>query len=90
MVKKGNIYIAITEPELATLIRNIKATQFTIGTDIGIFSLNETALKELLDITVITTDFKQMGITAANLLREGCMKHIKIPSLVIKRNSLGG
>jgi DNA-binding LacI/PurR family transcriptional regulator len=45
-------------------------------------------LKELLGITVITTDFEAMGRTAAELLLEKQRVKVKNPFYTIRRGSL--
>ncbi|MGE5520869.1 MAG: GntR family transcriptional regulator [Candidatus Dadabacteria bacterium] len=85
---RGNIYIITEEDDLAILLKYIRTSDLEIGKDIGIISFNETIFKELLDITVITTDFQQMGRTAASLiLKEECVQ-VRNPFNVIKRGSL--
>jgi DNA-binding LacI/PurR family transcriptional regulator len=59
-----------------------------LGQDVGVISFNETTLKELLEITVITTDFETMGRTAAALLLDKKQIKIKNPFYTIRRKSL--
>lgn len=63
---------------------------YKIGKDIGLISYNDTAVKEILEggITVISTDFEQMGKTAAELLLKKTQKVIANPTTLILRNSL--
>lgn len=68
ILKKEQLYIAIEEYDLVVLIKKIRNTKLKMGKEIGLISFNETQLKELLEITVISTDFEQMGLTAANLI----------------------
>lgn len=85
---KGSIYILTSEEDLALLIKKIRNSDLVMGKDVGIISFNETVLKELLGITVITTDFEQMGKTAAQLILNGTYGQVKNPFNMIKRNSL--
>ena len=87
-IKKGNAYILLTESDLAFLVKQCKQLGFKLGKDVGALSFNETLLKELLDITVVTTDFEQMGQTAAKLLLSNQVQQIKNPFYLIKRGSL--
>lgn len=84
----GTAYLVVEETDLADLIKKTRQTELKLGEDIGVISFNETTLKELLEITVITTDFETMGRTAAALLLD--KKHIKIknPFYIVRRNSL--
>ena len=85
---KGMVYMVITDDHLAVIMKKIKKAGLRIGKDIGIISFNETELKDLMDITVISTDFEQMGQTAAQLILKNQFKQIRNPYKIIKRGSL--
>ena len=84
----GTLYIVIEEPVLAKLIKMVRKTKFQQGKQIGIISFNESDLKELLDITVITTDFDQMGRSVANMILDRQHTQINNPFKIIVRNSI--
>lgn len=84
----GTLYILLTESDLAFLYKKIKESTFRLGKDIGILSFNETVLKELLDITVVTTDFEEMGRSAAQLVLTGQTLQKRNPITFIRRKSL--
>ena len=63
-----DLYIIIQEEDLVNLVKQSRDRHLKLGEDIGIISYNDTPLKELLGITVITTDFDKMGITAAEMI----------------------
>lgn len=88
MVKSGTAYLVIAESDLAQLIKNIRSSELRLGQEVGIISFNETVLKELLDITVITTDFEEMGRKAATLIRDRAYIQIRNEFKMIRRNSL--
>ena len=75
---------------MVVLIKKIKQSAFHIGQEVGILSYNETPLKEILldGITVISTDFAQMGKTAAQLILDNSCQHIENPFHLVVRNSL--
>ena len=85
---KGTLYIVISEDDLVILIKKIRKTELKLGEDIGIISFNESELKDLLDITVISTDFEKMGKSAAKLILNKSDALIKNPFRLIKRGSL--
>ncbi|MFD0861415.1 GntR family transcriptional regulator [Sungkyunkwania multivorans] len=64
-------YITIEEMDLVNLLKQVRDHHLEIGKDIGIISYNDTPLKELLDITVISTDFNAMGEKIGNILLDG-------------------
>ncbi len=89
-IQPQNAYINLVEEDLVALIKRIKDTAYTIGEEVGILSYNETPLKELLldGITVMSTDFAQMGRTAARLVQENSIEHVENPFRIIVRKSL--
>ena len=66
----------------------VRNTKLNPGKEIGIISFNESDLKELLDITVITTDFNKMGRSAASMILKGEHSQINNPFKIIVRNSI--
>lgn len=89
-VKPGNLYLVIEENDLVDIIKYCKNNHLIIGKDIGILSYNDTPVKEVLHngIAVISTDFKQMGETAARLILEKRTEKINNPFYLIRRPSL--
>lgn len=86
--QKGTAYIVTAESDLAQLIKKSRDANLQPGKNVGIISFNETVLKELLEITVITTDFEAMGHTAALMLLNKEVKQVKNPFRMIVRKSL--
>ncbi|WP_266366981.1 GntR family transcriptional regulator [Tellurirhabdus rosea] len=84
----GTAYVVLEETDLAELIKKVRQSSYLLGRDIGLVSFNETTLKELLGITVITTDFETMGRTAATLLLDNQKIKVKNPFTMIRRMSL--
>jgi DNA-binding transcriptional regulator YhcF (GntR family) len=85
---KGIAYIMITENELGTLVKKIRNTDLKLGENVGILSFNETVLKELLGITVVSTNFSAMGRTAAEMILTKNHLRVKNEFSFIKRQSL--
>lgn len=81
-------YIIIEEDDLVSMVRQVMDKKIVLGKDIGLISYNETPLKALLGITVISTDFKAMGEAAANLVLSNKIEITKNPFNYIERNSL--
>tara|TARA_R110002096_G_scaffold9533_1_gene37530 strand:+ start:18216 stop:19262 length:1047 start_codon:yes stop_codon:yes gene_type:complete len=85
---KGDLFITIDEDDLVNLIEQIRDKEFVLGTDIGIISYNDTPLKALLGITVISTDFKIMGETTSRMIINNEKGKYKVPFNFIDRNSV--
>lgn len=81
-------YVIVEEHDLAELVKKVRQSSYTLGNEIGVVSFNETTLKELLGITVITTDFETMGRTAAALLLDKKKIKVKNPFYMIRRETL--
>lgn len=82
------VYITIQETDLVQLVKQIKAKNLIMGKDVGVISYNETVLKDLLDITVFSSDFRAMGESAARMLLTDEKKIFKNPFKYIERQSL--
>jgi DNA-binding transcriptional regulator YhcF (GntR family) len=89
-IEPEQAYINLMEEDLVELIKKIKQTPYVLGQEVGVLSYNETPLKEFLleGITVMSTDFAQMGRTAARLVLSKSVEHIENPFRLIVRKSL--
>lgn len=81
-------YIIIEENDLVSLVKQIRDKKLEMGKDIGIISYNDTPLKDLLGITVISTDFDAMGETAAYMIQSKKKEVVKNAFRFINRNSI--
>ncbi|MDR7212278.1 GntR family transcriptional regulator [Flavobacterium piscis] len=81
-------YIIIDDNDLVNLVQQIKKKNRILGTDVGVISYNETPLKALLDISVLSTDFNAMGQKAAELILTNKKEVFKNPFGYIERSSL--
>jgi DNA-binding transcriptional regulator YhcF (GntR family) len=87
-LQAGTAYVVVEETDLSEIVKKVRQSNYQMGQEIGIISFNETTLKELLNITVITTDFEAMGYTAASLLLDNKRIKVKNPFYMIRRGSL--
>jgi len=88
ILKYGDLFITIGENDLVNLVKQIRDEEFVMGQDIGVISYNDTPLKELLGITVMSTDFKFMGQQVAQIILNNKKGKFKVPFNFIDRNSL--
>src|SRR5665647_725847 len=84
-INDGEVYINVMEVDLVILIERIRNLNLKIGEQVGIISYNETPLKKIIlnGITTISTDFHQMGVTAAELILSNSKEHIEVPFKLI-------
>jgi DNA-binding transcriptional regulator YhcF (GntR family) len=89
-VQEGEVYINMIEEDLVTLIEKIQPTSLKIGEQVGIISYNETPFKRIVlsGITTISSDFRQMGIMAAQAILSGATEKQKVPFRLTLRPSL--
>ncbi len=88
ILKDGDLFITIEESDLISLIKEIRNNEFEIGDDIGIISYNDTPLKELFGISVISTDFQFMGRKIGEMIVNNKKEIIKAPFKFLERNSV--
>jgi len=87
-LQSKDVYITIEETDLVNLVRQIRKKGLKLGKDIGIISYNDTPLKELLGITVISTNFKAMGAVAADFVLKNKNEKVKAMFKYKERNSV--
>ena len=89
-IEKNTVYINLMENDLVILLKKLNQTNFELGKDVGIISYNETPIKEILrdGITVISTDFENLGKKAADMILSKKYAQVENPFYVIPRNSL--
>jgi DNA-binding transcriptional regulator YhcF (GntR family) len=88
ILKNGDLFITIVEDDLVNLIKQIRDNEYTIGVDIGVLSYNDTPLKDLLGVSVVSTDFNKMGETAARMILNKEKGNVKNPFSFIDRESM--
>ncbi len=89
-VKESTVYILLNDRDLVRLVKKCLKEKLTIGEQVGIISLNDTGLKEIVagGITTISTDFHAMGKVLAQMVMDNKKDEIKNPSRLIIRKSL--
>ena len=92
MMQKGDLFLILNgqlDIELIEIAKIAQSRGFKIGTDVGIISYNESPVNEIIldGLTVLSTDFEQMGRLTANMIREKSMKKIKCDFRLIRRNT---
>lgn len=77
------------DSELIELVRIAKMKGCKIGEDIGIISYNESPINEIIldGLTVLSTDFNQMGELAAKMITTKTFRKIKCDFRLIRRST---
>ncbi len=91
-IQKNEAFLILNsqlDTELIELVRIAKNKEYKIGEDIGIISYNESPVNEIIlnGLSVLSTDFKQMGELAAKMILEKSSKKVRCDFRLIKRNT---
>jgi DNA-binding LacI/PurR family transcriptional regulator len=89
-ISKKDLFIVVKDRDLVDILKQASSQNMTPGVDFGIISYNDTPLKELLagGITTLSTDFKLMGKTISELLKDKSIITVDNPWMLTLRNSL--
>lgn len=88
VLKRGDLFITIEESDLVNLVNQVRDNELELGQDIGVISYNDTPLKQVLGIAVMSTDFKVMGERAAQMILNNQEGKFKVPFNFIDRRSI--
>jgi DNA-binding transcriptional regulator YhcF (GntR family) len=88
-IKAGELFLVFPDNDLIYLIKKAKENKWKIGRDIGIIAFDDSPMKEVLEegISVVSTDFDDMGKTAADLILSGKKDKMYNPFRLIHRKS---
>lgn len=89
-IQKGDAFIVVSDKDLVKIVTKSQTLNLELGSDIGIISYNETALKQIAagGITTISTDFRAMGRSMAEMIVDGKKDKIHNPFGINKRKSI--
>jgi DNA-binding transcriptional regulator YhcF (GntR family) len=89
-LKAGKAYIVFREHDVIRFLNWSNKKKWQLGKDIGLLSYDDTPIKEILaeGISVISSDFKDMGRIAAEMILMRTRGKIRNKCMFIKRNSL--
>lgn len=89
-INSGNAYVVVQDEQLAILLEKLIPLRLIPGTDIGILSYNETPVKKMIlnGLTTISTDFKAIGSTAAQMIMNRSTARVQNPFFLTLRSSV--
>jgi DNA-binding transcriptional regulator YhcF (GntR family) len=89
-VLKGDAYFILRQMDLYIILSQCKEKNLEVGKDVGILAYNDIPLYEFVScgITVISTDFKKMGLLASQFVKGQLRLKETLPTRTIIRNSL--
>lgn len=88
--EKGEVYVLLDDKNLIRIIKKIKENKLLLSKDIGVISMNDTMLKEVVmdGITTISTNFNLMGKKLAEMILNNEQIKVENPSSLILRKSI--
>jgi DNA-binding transcriptional regulator YhcF (GntR family) len=88
--QKGEVYFTVNDRVLAKLLDITHEKGYELGVDLGIVSYNETPTKKYIKegITVVSTNFTEIGIKMAKFIVEGEKFDEFVPTDILIRHSL--
>ncbi len=89
-LEKNVLFFTVSDRAMAKILDLSEEQNFVLGQDFGIISYNDTPTKKYIKngITVISTDFKEMGRKMADFIMNNSKFDEFIPTRIIKRDSL--
>ncbi len=90
MVKENQAWFVIVDSDLIDLVKYGEEKGLKLGESLGILSYNDTPMKGIIrnGITVISTNFAEMGSSVVNFIKTRQPVQKRIPTRIILRNSL--
>lgn len=87
--KKGDVFIVVDDKDLVEIVKKTQTAELEVGKEVGIISYNETPLKQIITggITTISTDFRKMGQTVAEMIESNKKTKTHNPFIINRRNS---
>ena len=89
-IEKGIAYISISDRILGHFLEQCKEKDLEPGEDVGFLSYNETPMKKFIykGISVVSTDFKELGTKAAEFVTHDEVVQCYIPTNLILKMKL--
>lgn len=89
-LKSNHAYLVFSERDLIEIVKFSRKNGFELGKNLGLIGYDDTPVREVLEngITVISTDFAELGKTAATMLLEKSKIQKSNPGGIIVRGSL--
>ncbi|MGA9638741.1 GntR family transcriptional regulator [Flavobacterium sp.] len=89
-IEKNIAYISVSDRVLGQFLEQCQEMKYEPGTDVGILSYNETPMKKFIykGISVVSTDFKELGTKGAEFVTSNEGMQMYIPTKLTIRESL--
>ncbi len=89
-IKKNIAYISVSDRILGQFLEQCQEKNLEPGKDVGFLSYNETPMKKFIykGISVVSTDFKALGLKAAEFITKGETMQQYVTTELILRQSL--
>ena len=89
-ISPGTVYLTASHNDMIKVVKICKSQNYKLGEDVGLITFNDAPMLEVLEngITVISTDFKEMGKLTAEYIKTRQKIQTYVPTKLISRESL--
>ncbi len=89
-INPNTVYLTASHTDMIKLVKLSRSLNYRLGEDIGLITFNDAPMLEVIEngISVISTDFKQMGKLAAEYIKTRNKIQTYVPTKLIVRGSL--
>lgn len=86
----GTAYIAVRHIDMIQIVKTCRLQNYELGKDVGLVTMNDAPMLEVIEngISVISTDFRQMGKLAAEYIKTRQKVQTYVSTKLILRGSL--
>jgi Transcriptional regulators containing a DNA-binding HTH domain and an aminotransferase domain (MocR family) and their eukaryotic orthologs len=89
-IEAGKAYIVVRHSDVIEFVKICREKNLKLGKDVGLITFNDTPMLEIIEngISVVSTDFKQMGKLSAEYVKTREKIQTYVPTKLIIRGSL--
>lgn len=89
-VKPDTAYLIVSHADMIRCVKACRANRWRLGKEVGLVTFNDTPMLEVIEggISVISTDFKEMGKLTAEYIKTRNKVQTYVPTKLIMRGSL--
>lgn len=89
-IRPGEAYLMVSHQDMIEAVKICRKRNLVLGKDVGIVTFNDAPMLEVIDngISVISTDFKKMGMLAGKFITDSETIQAYVPTKLIVRGSL--
>jgi len=89
-IQEGTVYLCARHIDMIEVVKICRSKKLELGKDVGIITFNDAPMLEVIEngISVISSDFKEMGRLAAEFIKTRKKVQTYVPTKLIVRGSI--